>query len=101
MNIILVHGILGFRSKFGLEYFRGVAQHLREKGFRVLAPTLDLTQGIFFRQPSGERSTQIPGLPITARKLAITSTICFSHRRFLGSRSTIRSLLEWPVYSSS
>jgi len=49
MNIILVHGILGFRSKFGLEYFRGVAEHLREKGFRVLAPTLDPTQGIIFR----------------------------------------------------
>jgi triacylglycerol lipase len=49
MNIILVHGILGFRSKFGLEYFRGVAEHLREKGFRVLAPILDPTQGIIFR----------------------------------------------------
>jgi hypothetical protein len=28
MNIVLVHGILGFREKFGIEYFRGVAEHL-------------------------------------------------------------------------
>jgi triacylglycerol lipase len=49
MNIILVHGILGFRSKFGLDYFRGVAEHLRAKGLRVLAPTLDPTRGIIFR----------------------------------------------------
>src|ERR1700761_8304002 len=49
MNIILVHGILGFRSKFGLEYFRGIAEHLRTKGLRVLAPALDPTRGIIFR----------------------------------------------------
>jgi triacylglycerol lipase len=49
MNIILVHGILGFRSKFGLEYFRDVAKHLRARGLKVLAPTLDPTRGIIFR----------------------------------------------------
>jgi triacylglycerol lipase len=49
MNIILVHGILGFRSKFGLEYFRGVAEHLRAKGLKVIAPVLDPTRGIIFR----------------------------------------------------
>lgn len=49
MNIILVHGILGFRRKFSLEYFRSVAEHLREKGLRVLAPALDPTQGIILR----------------------------------------------------
>src|SRR5271170_7975990 len=49
MNIILVHGILGFREKFGIEYFRGVAEHFREKGLKVIAPILDPTQGIAFR----------------------------------------------------
>lgn len=49
MNIVLVHGILGFRSAFGIDYFRGVAQHFREKGIQVLAPQLDPTQGIVFR----------------------------------------------------
>ncbi|HTP34232.1 MAG TPA: hypothetical protein VMJ75_18770 [Candidatus Acidoferrales bacterium] len=49
MNIVLVHGILGFRVKFGIEYFLGVAEHFREKGFKVIAPTLDPTQGIEVR----------------------------------------------------
>jgi triacylglycerol lipase len=49
MNVILVHGILGFREKFGIEYFRGVAEHFQEKGFNVLVPVLDPTRGIDFR----------------------------------------------------
>src|SRR5579871_54041 len=49
MNIVLVHGILGFREKFGIEYFRGVAEHLRAKGLKVLVSVLDPTRGIAFR----------------------------------------------------
>jgi triacylglycerol lipase len=49
MNIVLVHGILGFREKFGIQYFRGVAQHFTEKGHKVIAPILDPTQGIEYR----------------------------------------------------
>lgn len=49
MNLILVHGILGFREKFGVEYFRGVAEHFRVQGFAVLVPQLDPTRGIEFR----------------------------------------------------
>lgn len=49
MNIVLVHGILGFREKFGIEYFRNVVEHFREKGFKVIAPILDPTQGIDYR----------------------------------------------------
>ena len=49
MNIVLVHGILGFREKFGVEYFRAVAEHLRAEGFAVLAPELDPTRCVEFR----------------------------------------------------
>lgn len=49
MNIVLVHGILGFRRVAGEDYFRGVAEHFSEKGHRVVAPTLDPTRGIAFR----------------------------------------------------
>jgi triacylglycerol lipase len=49
MNIVLVHGILGFREKFGVEYFRAVAEHFRGQGFTVLVPELDPTRGIDFR----------------------------------------------------
>jgi hypothetical protein len=45
MNIILVHGTLSFRSKFGVEYFRGVAEHPRDEGLKVLAPALDPMRG--------------------------------------------------------
>jgi triacylglycerol lipase len=50
MNIVLVHGILGFRQKFGIEYFRGVAEHFRAQGFAVMVPELDPTRGIEFRR---------------------------------------------------
>ena len=40
MNVVLVHGILGFRQKFGVEYFRGVAERFRAQGFAVLVPVL-------------------------------------------------------------
>jgi triacylglycerol lipase len=49
MNVVLVHGILGFRERFGVEYFRGVAEHFRAKDLTVLVPELDPTQGIEFR----------------------------------------------------
>jgi len=49
MNIVLVHGILGFREKFGIEYFRGVAEHFAAKGHKVIAPILDPTRGIDYR----------------------------------------------------
>lgn len=49
MNIVLVHGILGFRQKVGVEYFRVVAEHFRSQGFAVLVPELDPTRGIEFR----------------------------------------------------
>lgn len=49
MNIVLAHGILGFRRKFGIEYFRGVAEHLRAEGFAILVPEVDSTLGIAFR----------------------------------------------------
>jgi len=49
MNIVLAHGILGFSRVAGVDYFRGVAHHFRQQGHRVLAPTLDPTQGIAYR----------------------------------------------------
>jgi len=49
MNLVLVHGILGFRQKLGVEYFRGVAEHFRAQGVAVLVRELDPTRGIEFR----------------------------------------------------
>jgi triacylglycerol lipase len=49
MNIVLVHGILGFREKFGIEYFMRVSKRFREKGMTVFVPILDPTKGIDFR----------------------------------------------------
>jgi triacylglycerol lipase len=49
MNIVLVHGFLGFREKYGIEYFRGVAEHFRAKSLKVLVPELDPIRGIAFR----------------------------------------------------
>lgn len=53
MNIVLVHGILGFSRILafnqgrGIEYFRGIADLFRD--CRVIAPQLDPTRGIEFR----------------------------------------------------
>ena len=49
MNVVLAHGILGFREKFGVEYFRGVAEHLRAQGFSVLVAEVNPTRGVAFR----------------------------------------------------
>ena len=49
MNIILVHGILGFAKRFGLDYFRDLPGRYREQGYRVFVPELDPTEGVEFR----------------------------------------------------
>lgn len=49
MNIILVHGILGFAKRFGMDYFRDLPSRYREQGFRVFVPELDPTEGVEFR----------------------------------------------------
>jgi triacylglycerol lipase len=52
MNIVLVHGILGFRNLIELgpigliPYFRDVAKHFRAQGHRVLEVELDKTAGV-------------------------------------------------------
>jgi triacylglycerol lipase len=47
MNIVLVHGILGFNKVLGIEYFRGIAELFED--CRVIAPQVDPTRGIEFR----------------------------------------------------
>lgn len=46
MNIVLVHGILGFREKFGVEYFNGVKERLSKFTPNILVPQLDSTGDI-------------------------------------------------------
>src|SRR6266567_5839909 len=49
MNIVLVHGILGFRRKFGIEYFNGVKERLTKLTPNILVPVLDPTGAIVLR----------------------------------------------------
>ena len=49
MNIVLAHGIVGFREKFGIEYFNGVAEHLQKLPAKVLVPEVSPTGGIVQR----------------------------------------------------
>ena len=63
MNIVLVHGILGFRNLVELgpagliPYFRDVAEHFQAQGHRVLAVKLDKTAGVATR--AGQLGDQI------------------------------------------
>jgi triacylglycerol lipase len=63
MNIVLVHGILGFRNLVELgpigvvPYFRDVAGHFVTRGHRVLAVELDKTAGVVTR--AGQLGNQI------------------------------------------
>jgi triacylglycerol lipase len=77
MNIVLVHGILGFRQRFGVEYFRGVAEHLTAKGHKVIAPILDPTRGIEFR--GGQLRDQINAALADGRLDAAQKTHIFAH----------------------
>jgi len=50
MNIVLVHGILGFDRIGPINYFNGIAEHLRLRfGASVYAPALDPTAGTEIR----------------------------------------------------
>jgi triacylglycerol lipase len=46
MNIILVHGILGFREELHVEYFNHVREHLDRPDRKILVPQLDSTGDI-------------------------------------------------------
>jgi len=49
VNVILAHGILGFRNRFGIEYFNGIADYLRQRRARVLVTEVNPTGGIATR----------------------------------------------------
>jgi triacylglycerol lipase len=57
VNIILAHGILGFRERFGIEYFNGVAEHLQKLPANVFVPEVSPTGGI--KQRGEELRSQI------------------------------------------
>jgi triacylglycerol lipase len=40
-EFVLVHGVLGFREKFGVEYFNGIKERLSKFTANVLVPQLD------------------------------------------------------------
>lgn len=46
MNIILAHGVLGFRERFRIEYFNGVAEHLQKLPAKVLLTEVSPSGGI-------------------------------------------------------
>ena len=77
MNIVLVHGFLGFREKFGIEYFRGAAEHLTAKGHKVIAPILDATGGIEDR--GGQLRDQINAALANGSLDAAQKTHIFAH----------------------
>jgi len=49
MNIILAHGVLGFKERFGIEYFNGVAEHLQKLPAHVFVAEVSPTAGIVQR----------------------------------------------------
>src|SRR5215510_8132283 len=47
MNIVLTHGILGFNTVLGIEYFNGIKGHLEKKfNAKVLATKVDPVKSI-------------------------------------------------------
>lgn len=47
MNIVLAHGILGFNTVLGIEYFNGIKEHLEKKfNAKVLATNVDPVKSI-------------------------------------------------------
>lgn len=49
MNIVLVHGILGFRNRFGVNYFNHVQEHLlgSDSTLKILVPQLSAAGSIY------------------------------------------------------
>jgi len=46
VNVILAHGVLGFRERFQIEYFNGVAEHLQKLPAKVLVTEVSPSGGI-------------------------------------------------------
>jgi len=47
MNLVLAHGILGFKTCLGVDYFNGVRQHLESKfKAKILVTEVDPVNGI-------------------------------------------------------
>jgi triacylglycerol lipase len=78
MNIVLVHGILGFSNLVDLgpvqaiPYFRGIKEHFEAKGHHVLPVTLNKTAGVETR--AGQLADQLtaglgPGGPLDPAQL--------------------------------
>jgi triacylglycerol lipase len=50
MNIVLAHGILGFRTLHGIDYFKGVKEHLeKDNKIKVLVTQVSPIKGVFDR----------------------------------------------------
>ena len=50
MNMVLAHGILGFKELLGIDYFNGINKHLEDKfQANVLVTTVDATKGVEYR----------------------------------------------------
>jgi triacylglycerol lipase len=52
VNIVLAHGVLGFRERFRVEYFNGVAEHLRKLPANVLVSEVSPSGSIAARGES-------------------------------------------------
>ena len=67
-TLILAHGILGFGDPLGvslpMNYFNGVARHLRQRGFRVETPQVDSIGSIHAR--GSQLGKYIANVPLAA-----------------------------------
>ncbi len=60
-TIVLAHGVLGFGSPIGwtlpVNYFNGVAAHLKNQGYNVIAPEVDPIGSV--RERGGQLAAKI------------------------------------------
>jgi hypothetical protein len=68
---------IGFREKVGIEYFRGVAEHLTAKDHKEISPILDPTRGIEYR--GGQLRDQVNAALANRNLDAAQKTDIFAH----------------------
>ncbi len=62
--IVLVHGVAGFNSIFGIDYFYGIRDALTAKGATVYTPNVTAWEDAYTEKESSGNETHIPSSPL-------------------------------------
>jgi triacylglycerol lipase len=88
--IVLVHGLFGFDSALGVDYFYGIPEALRRDGAKV-----------YVAQVSAANSTEVRGEQLLAQVKNILALTGASKVNLIGTPTVAPPPVTWPVWHRS